>query len=1040
MTKRIGKKGKEDEYRHIIYAFGKAYDFHRITSDTALDNDCWVSSVAEDEKTQIFLHCTASNNTAEGTVTSWNNAAIKKRKLKSEGKTTEAKNVAIGSANYVIERKDVTRVTRGPLKAGTHKNDSEYVDCLEVLESEKIAYATFGYNTGSVGIEIENKAHGMKDSEKLDANHYIKVPSRYGMDNHAYQAFEDEQYGTLILLLRYLCMKHGIPRKFLGQNGKEMFTKWISAGNAQKKYTKDFSGILHHRNVTKKSKTCPGVLYRDRLYRGIIDEWWLPIQPNGKARAYYSGPFQTLPNPEKDKPVEKVLHFWKGTNTVGIPTVESFYYSSGDIEKLAHVNTYFNQAMVDRYFELCETPKGGIFPVGRSKAWHGGIHLYPQDSNAIVYAACSGTIVAARVTNNRSIAKNVYCGCQGFVLLRHYVYTQTKKDDHGMDRIDYSVKPKKFYSLYMHLEDVTNQDGKNSSDQFDSESDDSSSPEKTEIYLNPPWYDRWLASHDSKTATLDETTHKGKVFNPDIEVNVGDVLGVAGSYMGSRCLHFEIISGKENELKMAPWNNPKLSIQDPEVQGGSNAQIQDIICDSKKVDQFLKDIQGDGIDDADVLAAAPKMRQAKAFSKSEWSLKSANALTPCIPNKGRRQKVWNRIKYLMWWDEAMQVNAELKKDLGTDGVVWHYHPIEFMKFVNGLIEKDNKDKGIDYRNVTFDDQYMIRKFLNSKKEFVKVDASHQKDEVKTYRTRIGKQSHFEFQDIACSSCVKSSSPPESTCFNWSLFLLLQKIREDFNSAINVDHSFICSTHTGKKDGEYLCILENKIGEELHHKGYAIDFSPGGTKTKDLCEKLFKSGKKVIEQESKLNDELSFFDYMPEGYNNVELIVHPASAGEKLKGGKNDLTAEEIKSFALHMNLVAKSNHISPLNTYFVITFHYLEILDDLDDAAAGEWEWSLKLDGKEIFKFNQSVSDKDKIQIKQRVEKKYPAGTDYSFEIIADGKEDDLTMKEAIGEIRKVYSKKHPPIINKLFHLTNAKKTCRLYLTIEAPNTQITSV
>jgi murein DD-endopeptidase MepM/ murein hydrolase activator NlpD len=145
------------------------------------------------------------------------------------------------------------------------------------------------------------------------------------------------------------------------------------------------------------------------------------------------------------------------------PDTPSFFrWSSGalraelfhdcNIDSLQETKSYFDLDEVEWYFTQTENATlGGSFPIGTNKIWHGGVHFKPPDSNRKVYAAASGTIVAARLGSDAGIENDPEYGSQRFVLVRHCVYWKEQTDPAGEQRIDYSVDPTYFFTLYMHL-------------------------------------------------------------------------------------------------------------------------------------------------------------------------------------------------------------------------------------------------------------------------------------------------------------------------------------------------------------------------------------------------------------------------------------------------------------------------------------------------------------------------------------------------------------------------------------------------------------
>lgn len=87
----------------------------------------------------------------------------------------------------------------------------------------------------------------------------------------------------------------------------------------------------------------------------------------------------------------------------------------------------------EAFFQNVEKKLGGWFPMGSSRIWHTGIHLF-ADAEKEVYAIADGEIVACRAGEEED--EKGY-GSRNFVLIKHQWPTDTSKV---------------YYSLYMHLD------------------------------------------------------------------------------------------------------------------------------------------------------------------------------------------------------------------------------------------------------------------------------------------------------------------------------------------------------------------------------------------------------------------------------------------------------------------------------------------------------------------------------------------------------------------------------------------------------------
>jgi N-acetylmuramoyl-L-alanine amidase len=523
-----------------IWVFGTKTDFKIYDCGTALNAFQFRQdggSPARRQKNQICLHFTAGNGPGQGTVDWWNTEATQFFCPKWPTHDFQSPNPGVcpeghgtlqhmnASAHYVVER------ARDRAEAGR-----AYVDVIEVVESDYVTWHGESVNTNSIGIEHANvgPAFNLTNDDTFtgaganrrptDGNHWLSMPhyaySGSNLSSHAFQAYQEEQYLAMILLLRYLCLKHRIARRFLGDTTTEKFARWHNRGTLVRSRLMRFRGIFAHMNCHN-TKECGGpALHRNRLFRGIIDEWWLPIEVEGTEREYYMGPFDPQPNTPS-------FYRWSG----GALTAALF--RDCNVDALQETKSYFLLDRVDWYYAQTEIiTVGGFFPIGTNRIWHGGVHFQPKDANRKIYAACSGTIVAARLGSDAALEADKEYGSQRFVLIRHCVYWQQEPDPGGGQRTNYSVDPTYFFTLYMHLAPVAKMDG----------ADDN----------NPPWFNYWLRRNAGGNAN--------PVFCPNVPVSVGDWIGDCGVYRTQRMLHFEVVS--KEEMTDAPWNDPAYRIYD----------------------------------------------------------------------------------------------------------------------------------------------------------------------------------------------------------------------------------------------------------------------------------------------------------------------------------------------------------------------------------------------------------------------------------------------------------------------------------------------
>jgi N-acetylmuramoyl-L-alanine amidase len=278
--------------------------------------------------------------------------------------------------------------------------------------------------------------------------------------------------------------------------------------------------------------------------------------------------------------------------------------------------------------------EGGFFPVGpwgETRLWHGGVHLVGKaDGN--VYAPYPGRLVVARMGPDSAI------GSFNFALLRHEMSLGNAKV--------------KFFSLYMHL--------------------------ANEVGRAKPV--AWV-----KEAGEALSRKRGQVALLDLPIEAGALIGHIGKVgpgdLSKAQIHVEFFAEQLLELKNAPW-----VLVDGSLTGRfcNNAEINDKIDknkDGKLSTAELKDFfaQGGG-----------EFHHLVNLHVSEWAPEPSwvEALVSMPDYAGQKPDeiaalVAEQITPGLWWDAAAAAHCKLPKD----GVVYHYHPVAFMKwFKNELIE------------------------------------------------------------------------------------------------------------------------------------------------------------------------------------------------------------------------------------------------------------------------------------------------------------------------------------------------------------------
>ncbi|HET6610532.1 MAG TPA: N-acetylmuramoyl-L-alanine amidase [Kofleriaceae bacterium] len=301
------------------------------------------------------------------------------------------------------------------------------------------------------------------------------------------------------------------------------------------------------------------------------------------------------------------------------------------------------RAAADVLYDKNEQNGGGYFPVGpfgTSKLWHGGAHI-PADRNAPVRAAFAGQVVAARMGGSSAV------GSTNFVLLRHDLTV-------GKATV-------RFFSLYFHLENDLSADA----------------DEAPQWMASPAWQSEKAAG---RIVLLQEPVEAGQ--------QIGRV-GMAGPESHSHAqIHFEIFSATEiaGAIQAGLW---KVVDGTP---GGRFAADQEILA---SIDDAPADGKFSAKELAEFYTGNPDRRLVRYFATlhvSEWtqrpswqqSLSHAPDFRDYDP-KALAELVADQIDPSLWWTDAVARHAALPKD----GVVYHYHPVTFVKFVNQKLLEAN---------------------------------------------------------------------------------------------------------------------------------------------------------------------------------------------------------------------------------------------------------------------------------------------------------------------------------------------------------------
>jgi len=327
-------------------------------------------------------------------------------------------------------------------------------------------------------------------------------------------------------------------------------------------------------------------------------------------------------------------------------------------------------------YELNEQKAGvGFFPVGpwgEYRLWHGGVHLAGKDKQA-VYSPFAGRIVAARM------GKSSGFGSVNMVLVRHDMTIGTSN--------------MRFFTLYMHLNDeAKDNDPKARPDWLNHDYTHEDDDKKADA---PPAADGGAkpapaASTKPKKSIWEVLAKdkKGRVVALDEPVEAGQLIGRIGRAGPDNKpqLHFEIFADTD---VLEKYTDSRLELKD----GSGSGRF----CEFKEINDPIDTSPKDGMLSRRELVtyfASPGGRDLDrlyvTLNVSEWiaepdwgdSLRSVSDFRSMKP-ADIDNMIAEQVTPGLWWTEEIAKHAPLP----ADGIVYHYHPINFIGFINQKIQE-----------------------------------------------------------------------------------------------------------------------------------------------------------------------------------------------------------------------------------------------------------------------------------------------------------------------------------------------------------------
>lgn len=466
-------------------------------------------------------------------------------------------------------------------------NDGTIYQTLDLLDC---AFHAGGVNEISIGIELSNRGDAAKYPNYYKEGRDTLTCRIHGAQFLAYD-FTLKQYEAMMHLSRLLTQVFDIPLRFPLTNAREAI--WTKLDQPRR-----FSGFVGHYHLST-NKWDPGPWDFPRLLQSI-------------------GSSVSFPFSEK---VDRLLN--------QSPKIQA------KLEQEA-----------DRYFDNAEQDTTVYFPVGplgRSRLWHGGIHLKAPEQKKI-RSMFNGKIVAAKFGSDCPI------GSCNFILMRH--------------QLSFAGRPWTFFSLFYHLF-WNNTDIKHST-------------------RGISWLERIY-----KKNKLDQ----GQTLLLDHAIQAGEYIGKVGRAgpidHRSPQIHLAIFSAEELTREFDPGY---FELYDD----GSRSRL----CNSpkliKKIDRPVGSAPPDGMLSRRELrnffrysADRYKMRNAVAHHRTEWSdgdwekeLLLAEDFKR-LSSSRRTRLIEDQIKPSLWWTKDLAKHSGLP----NDEMVYSYQPITFILWYHKMLEK-----------------------------------------------------------------------------------------------------------------------------------------------------------------------------------------------------------------------------------------------------------------------------------------------------------------------------------------------------------------
>lgn len=320
--------------------------------------------------------------------------------------------------------------------------------------------------------------------------------------------------------------------------------------------------------------------------------------------------------------------------------------------------------------------------------------------------------------------------------------------------------------------------------------------------------------------------------------------------------HFEVFSAEE--FNFSGWGEAANRLED----NNNN----NIVCEPVRIENMNNIIEEEGINLADAAVVRTRKRNFKVRYKSEWSVADIAEYgnITAIMSEREQNDLTARINALSWWADVQgELAAEaLEADrLPVDGLIWHYHPLKIMEYINGILGIDAEhlsDQEERFNTIVVDDEYFITGFQHydhATRETEDVDITRntstdilyniedimfliraqQRDRTMSDQDYLNYLANntlgFDQHEIVCQRCLAAAGNDtpltEVKLYYGIMEVLTVACRNIMGLNLNpgegvaVLEAFVCEDHVD----ENTCSKEDEAIREMHENGLAVDVRP-----------------------------------------------------------------------------------------------------------------------------------------------------------------------------------------------------------------------